>query len=215
MLEMEIKKYVEIWKRKLEKQQAYIEEIRAIKHDMQAHMIVLQYYLDAENYESAKAYLQTMQDQPRMETSLVEYDLGNPLVNAIIEDCLAKTGEKVKLIMEGELSKEIKIEDYDLCILFSNLMSNAVEACERLSVLDKIIDIRTYTELDKMYILIKNPIEWELDLDIPRQTTTKEDKTAHGYGISNIQRVVEKYKGMINFYVKEEMFCVEIMLPIG
>lgn len=215
MLEMEIEKYVEIWKRKLEKQQAYIEEIRAIKHDMQAHMIVLQYYLDAENYESAKAYLQTMQDQPRMETSLVEYDLGNPLVNAIIEDCLAKTGEKVKLIIEGELSKEIKIEDYDLCILFSNLMSNAVEACERLSVLDKIIDIRTYTELDKMYILIKNPIEWELDLDIPRQTTTKEDKTAHGYGISNIQRVVEKYKGMINFYVKEEMFCVEIMLPIG
>lgn len=212
---MEIEKYVEIWKRKLEKQQAYIEEIRAIKHDMQAHMIVLQYYLDAENYESAKAYLQTMQDQPRMETSLVEYDLGNPLVNAIIEDCLAKTGEKVKLIIEGELSKEIKIEDYDLCILFSNLMSNAVEACERLSVLDKIIDIRTYTELDKMYILIKNPIEWELDLDIPRQTTTKEDKTAHGYGISNIQRVVEKYKGMINFYVKEEMFCVEIMLPIG
>ncbi len=212
---MEIEKYVEIWKRKLEKQQAYIEEIRAIKHDMQAHMIVLQYYLDTENYESAKAYLQTMQDQPRMETSLVEYDLGNPLVNAIIEDCLAKTGEKVKLIIEGELSKEIKIEDYDLCILFSNLMSNAVEACERLSVLDKIIDIRTYTELDKMYILIKNPIEWELDLDIPRQTTTKEDKTAHGYGISNIQRVVEKYKGMINFYVKEEMFCVEIMLPIG
>lgn len=212
---MEIEKYVETWKRKLEKQQAYIEEIRAIKHDMQAHMIVLQYYLDAENYESAKAYLQTMQDQPRMETSLVEYDLGNPLVNAIIEDCLAKTGEKVKLIIEGELSKEIKIEDYDLCILFSNLMSNAVEACERLSVLDKIIDIRTYTELDKMYILIKNPIEWELDLDIPRQTTTKEDKTAHGYGISNIQRVVEKYKGMINFYVKEEMFCVEIMLPIG
>lgn len=182
---------------------------------MQAHMIVLQYYLDAENYESAKAYLQTMQDQPRMETSLVEYDLGNPLVNAIIEDCLAKTGEKVNLIIDGELGKEIRIKDYDLCILFSNLMSNAVEACERLSVLDKIIDIRTYTELDKMYILIKNPIEWELDLDIRRQTTTKKDKTAHGYGISNIQRVVDKYRGKIDFYVKEEMFCVEIMLPIG
>ena len=38
----------------------YINEIRSIRHDMQAHMIVLQYYLESENYEKARDYLGDM-----------------------------------------------------------------------------------------------------------------------------------------------------------
>ena len=39
----------------------YINEIRSIRHDIQAHMIVLQYYLESENYEKAKRLLKDME----------------------------------------------------------------------------------------------------------------------------------------------------------
>lgn len=189
--------------------------MRSLKHDMQAHMIVLKYYLDTENYEDAKAYLQTMQNQPILQVAFEQYDVGNPLVNSIIEGCLTKTEQKIKLVVEGEIGKDIKMSDYDLCILFSNIMTNAIEACEKLLKLDKTIYIKIHAEQDKVNLCITNPIEWELDRNGMGCKTTKNDKHAHGYGMSNIQKVVQKYNGNIDVGVEENMFLVKIILPIG
>ena len=68
----------------------YINEIRSIRHDMQAHLIVLQYYLESENYEKAKAYLGDMKSHlPARQ--IVFKDTGNDLVNAIVSDTLPTT----------------------------------------------------------------------------------------------------------------------------
>ena len=73
----------------------YINEIRSIRHDMQAHMIVLQYYLESENYEKAREYLGDMKRHQRSETLVVK-DTGNDLINAIVSDTLSGSTKKIR-----------------------------------------------------------------------------------------------------------------------
>jgi len=185
-------------------------EIRSIRHDMQAHMIVLQHYLDRENYQQAREYLQEMRISENFKNEPMT-DTGNDLVNAIACDILNSRKTRIKLVCEGYIPENIKIMDFDLCTLFSNLISNAAEACDRLIFHEKKIILKLEQKGNDFSISISNPIEWDLDETILGVTTTKKDKLSHGYGVRNIKRAVEAYAGKIDFYVAKSLFRVEIM----
>ena len=124
----EMEEFYDVWRRRLEEKERCIEQMRAIKHDMQAHLIVLQYYLESGMYEEARAYLKGIRDVQMSINMGIEIDTGNSLINAIIEEYVSRDKE-INFWCEGKFPENINISDYELCILFSNLMSNAVEAC--------------------------------------------------------------------------------------
>ena len=187
----------------------YINEIRSIRHDMQAHMIVLQYYLESENSEKAKSYLFDMRKHQVLD-SVVVRDTGNDLVNAIVSDTLSKSTCKISFVQKGILPEEFFMEAYDICTLFSNLFSNAREACEKLKVHTPEILLEVRKENDSCLIAIQNPIEWNIEMDGTSFISSKQDKTVHGFGMKNIVRVVNGYHGKIDFFVTEDSFRVEI-----
>lgn len=190
----------------------YINEIRSIRHDMQAHMIVLQYYLESENYEKARAYLGDMKQHQICE-SLVIKDTGNDLVNAIVSDILSSSNKKIDFEITGLLPEDICLSEYDQCTLFSNLFSNAKEACEKLVYKHPLIEMELQEENGGVRIVVQNPIEWKIKMQDGQFVTSKKDKAVHGFGTKNIIKVVKQYDGMIDFLVTEETFRVEIMLP--
>ena len=106
-----------------------------------------------------------------------------------------------------------KFEVYDLCTLFSNILNNAIEACEKLDDADKLIKIVVDFNRDRLYIkgsnIIKNSVELDKD---GNPVSTKQDKNNHGYGCKNIRTVVRKYEGEIEFFVNDGIFVVEIIL---
>lgn len=212
-MEQQIEKYIATWNRKLEEQEKYIENVRRIKHDMQAHLVVLQYYLEEKNYEAAKQYLAEIRSRQDVVSILEEYDLGRPLVNAIIKDCLAESKEKIDFAWKGKIPKEIKVSEYDLCTIFSNLLSNAVEACNNVSIAKKEIQLNLFNRENVFYIEVSNPIEWGLEEALIGKGTTKEDKETHGYGVKNIMGTVSLYGGESRFFVENHMFVARISLP--
>lgn len=190
----------------------YINEIRSIRHDIEAHMIVLQHYLDSENYEKAKAYLGDMrrhQDMPK----LVIKDTGNDLVNAILSDTLSRSTKRINFEMEGILSENVCISEYDICTLFSNLFSNAREACEKLMFTNPEIQMEVKEGNQECFISIQNPIEWKIEMEGSRFVSSKMDQEAHGIGTKNIMKVVKQNNGKIDFFVVGNIFRVEIVLP--
>lgn len=190
----------------------YINEIRSIRHDIQAHMIVLQYYLESENYEKARAYLGDMrrhQDMP----NIVIKDTGNDLVNAILSDTLSGSSKKIEFEMEGLLPENVCVNEYDICTLFSNLFSNAREACEKLINIKPEIQMEVKECAQGCFISIQNPIEWKIEMDGSKFVTSKTNKEVHGFGTKNIINVVKQYNGTIDFLVTENIFRVEIVLP--
>lgn len=190
----------------------YINEIRSIRHDMQAHMIVLQYYLESENYEKAREYLGDMKRHQRCETLVVK-DTGNDLINAIVSDTLSSSKRKIEFEIEGLLPEQLCLSEYDQCTLFSNLFSNAKEACEKLVFAQPIIQMEVHEGEKDCLIVLQNPIEWKIEMKGSQFVSSKKDKELHGIGTKNIIEVVKQYNGTIDFLVTEKWFRVEIVFP--
>ena len=204
--------YAHMWKKQFEEQERKIAEIRRIKHDMQAHFLVLQYYLDGGMYDEASTYLALMRNQEYTKQTEDDIEVGNPLVNAILKEYLRKGQTKVSLSVKGQLPKHTNVSDYDWCVLFSNMMSNAMEACQKLKNTHKEIHLTITTEENKIGITMKNPLEWEIDTAILGKTTTKEEKELHGFGLKNMNSVVEKYDGSVEYRVESNAFEIKIWL---
>lgn len=190
----------------------YINEIRSIRHDMQAHLIVLQYYLESENYEKARAYLGDMK-RHQLTNTIVVKDTGNDLVNAIVSDTLSCSCRKIDFEMEGLLPEQFEMNEYDICTLFSNLFSNAREACERLSNSRPLIQMNVEERKHECIIVLQNPIEWKIEMKDSKFVSSKQEKELHGFGTKNMIKVVKENKGTIDFLVTEGLFRVEIVLP--
>ena len=192
----------------------YINEIRSIRHDMQAHMIVLQYYLESENYEKAKAYLHDMkQHQPT--DRIVMKDTGHDLVNAIVSDTLNRSRKKIDFELEGMLPLDFVMTEYDICTLFSNLFSNASEACEKLVDRRPVISMEIRERGQECLIAVQNPIEWKIETGSFGLATSKQDKADHGFGTQNMIKVVKRYEGKIDFLITDSTFRVEIVLNMN
>lgn len=212
-MKMEKQKHYEVWKRQLEEKEKHIEQMKAIKHDMQAHLLVLQYYLESGMNEEAKVYLKSIRDTQMMIKMEREVDTGNSLINALIEDSISRD-EEICFLCEGRFPENIKLSDYELCILFSNLISNAVEACGRVSKSPKEISLKLFVVDNQFQIELENCIEWEIDVQALEKGTTKEDADNHGYGIKNLKKVVEHNNGNIAFKIEKNKFCVCVNIPI-
>lgn len=187
----------------------YINEIRSIRHDIQAHMIVLQYYLESENYDKAKEYLWDMKQHQNLQGMVVK-DTGNDLVNAIVSDTLSRSSKDIEFKLEGMLPDKFAMSEFDICTLFSNLFSNAQEACEKLLVSKPVIYMEIKETKEVCHVAIENPIEWKVEMDGSRLVSTKETKEEHGIGTENIIKIVKKYQGKIDFYITDKKFRVEI-----
>lgn len=211
-MEQSIEQYISIFKGYYEKQEKDLNVLRSMKHDLQAHLIVLQYYLDVENYENAKNYLQKIKavDALNLETRI---DTGNHLLNAIVSECMKKCESPITLLCDRDFPANVEISDFDLCTIFSNGISNAVEACTRLEHSEKMIRLDFQCEGREFCMTIENPIEWEVDADCFNGRTTKADKASHGFGIGNIKKAVANYNGMVQFFVEEDKFRMEIRFP--
>jgi len=210
----EMEQYIKILRQSYDSQAEYIKEIRSLKHDMQAHLIVLQYYLEEGKYEKAKEYLKEMQSYQE-KRKRPQIDVGNNIVNAVIMERWRQSEADIQVVCFGEIPKEEATSEYDLCTIFSNLFSNAVEACEKLVQREKEITIEIKRRSDRWNITIENPIEWFVDASLLGQSSDKEDKNIHGFGIANVIRCVEKNEGKIQFFITDDAFIAKVSLPNG
>lgn len=202
--------YYKILKLSYDVQEQYLREMRALKHDMQAHMIVLQYYLDAEKYKEAKAYIQEIRAHQEL-LPIVQAETGNRMVDTIITERCKQSLTDIKVFCEGKLPQQLGISEYDLCTIFSNLFSNALEACEKLEQKAKEIRIKIEKEAAHWSLEMQNPLEWEVDIELLGKNTAKEDKVNHGFGIQNVMQAVKRNGGDLRFLVENEIFFVKII----
>lgn len=176
---------------------AYTKEIREIKHDMDAHINMIGKYVDEENLPMLKEYVNRLKKNVAVRTGQY-YRTGNETVDAVITDRMRKCNDKeVVFECKGKLEPSVKIDDFDLCIIFSNLMSNAIEACERLVNTGKNIYMFLESNANQVKIAVENPVEWEVDVDGIGTYTSKQNKEEHGFGVNNIRKCIEKYGGKI------------------
>lgn len=87
----------------------------------------------------------------------------------------------------------------DLVTLLTNLLDNAIEACEKLDPENKAvsrnIQFKMVLEEGQLILSVRNPVTTPVQIKNNMIVTSKKDSIHHGIGLSNVDAVIKKYGG--------------------
>lgn len=108
------------------------------------------------------------------------------------------------------------IEDTDLYVLFGNALSNAIEANEKVNEKERFIIFNISTVMNGwISIKIENCFNGQLLKNNNDIDSTKSDKLNHGFGLKSIKYIVEKYNGGLEIKNQDNIFSLNIIIPIN
>ena len=214
-----------LYKQQLEKQisayavqMEYIQQMRKLKHDWEA----LKLSLISEHMTSTDLNLQTICGE--MDNSLKELSgnykeyTANPLIQAILTHvqflCLSQNIEFDAVVL---LPETCPLTDLDLCRVFVNITNNALEANQRmLGEARKYIRIVTSTSCYWCTIVCENSFNGEFKKHGNSFESVKVDAHAHGFGIKNIEEIIESYGGFVKIDVNKQKksFLIKLHIPV-
>lgn len=188
------------------------ENMRRFRHDFHAHMTALKAYVGEIQEVQLQKYIDDMCEGSAL-GSLQDYT-GVAALDAVIGELMQQAGQAVKLKWEGVISNQERIELFDLCTIFFNLLANAIEACEKQNEDEKkYIFVKVYCYEEKIYLDVKNPIlENTTVKNAHLPETTKESKEKHGFGLRNVKETVKKNDGHMEIRIEDGWFEVEILI---
>lgn len=211
------KKYFEdtskLMVKQVEKQLAHYEalnemrkEYHSFRHDYMNHMQCIRALIKSNKNSEAEEYINNLSQSSVI--SSPDCETGNYILDAIIADktlMAEKSGMKIKV--NGVFTD--KFNSVDLCIIFSNLLDNAIEACLNVPG-SRIIAIDMKLQQGYQFIAISNPY---IQNNNTQLLTTKQDKTHHGFGLSNVRNAVERHGGEL-LITQGDVFTIEMTLKI-
>lgn len=109
---------------------------------------------------------------------------------------------------------EYPFEDVELGVLLGNLLDNAIEAAEKCEQNKRFINLQI-SNLKRTFVLrLKNSSTEKPKIIGKRFFTSKEDKFAHGMGVAQVEKIVNKYNGEIDYQYDSEYFKVDVIVPL-
>lgn len=118
--------------------------------------------------------------------------------------------QSIKYEVDVILPENIGISIYDLNIVFGNLFDNAIENVIKSDNPRIVIDIKYIGHA--LYTSIANTYDGKIRDEGNVILSRKEGK--HGYGLDNIRRIADKYKGNVNIQYSGEMFVVGVVMYV-
>lgn len=183
---------------------------RRIVHDVKQHYLTQKAYLDRKQYDELSIYLEKCMKV--LENNYIQINTGNLVLDTFISSHKTMAEEKgIQFHSDIRIDKDrMPLEDYDLSIIIGNLLDNAMNECKSIPV-DQVPFIRLSVSMDERDNLIIRIINSK------NQNPSKptKDSLYHGYGLSNIEEIVEHQNGMmIVDKSNPEQFSVNISIPI-
>ncbi|MDE5908441.1 MAG: GHKL domain-containing protein [Lachnospiraceae bacterium] len=194
------------------------QNIRSIRHDMANHILTLEGLYAGNRMEEAREYSEDLKAAlagTEGEQSLTGIRSGNPVTDVILLEKKSEA-EKKKIRFQSAFyyPEDSNINAFDVSVILNNALQNAVENVNMSR--EPYIRIRSYRRYNAYMIEVANcftgNLQWDVESGLP--LTSKEGTSAHGYGLSNIRRVAEKYSGDIAIDLKDGEFCLSVMLML-
>lgn len=183
-------------------------ETKKFRHDLKSHMEMISSLAKERQYDRMNAYLEQM--NIRIDDFGNVVTVQNGIVDAIINQYYAKAQEcGVSMEVRGRFPVDCAIDAFDLCTIFSNVLSNALEAAKETE--EKSISVEcVYTDMVIM-IIVSNSYKPDVTNGSGQWRTKKHDLDYHGYGLENIKDSVAKYKGGLDIETKDNIFTLRIL----
>ena len=186
-----------------------MEKNRIQTHDMKHHLLILREYGQEKQWDSLMSYLNELSDDILVSQKAMWTQVG--ILDTLLEQKKAKAESKgIEFRIRADRIGELPFSDMEICTLFSNLLDNAIEACEKIPDDRRWIEIHITRKSAMLYITISNSIKGRPLEKEGKLITNKENHQLHGYGIKSVQKIVRKYEGEFSYQVHENEFVVTI-----
>lgn len=187
------------------------EEItRKQRHDLRHQLVVIK-ELAGDKNPALTEYLDSLiHSIPHAPKKYCE----NKAVNSIISHYGAIC-ENESIPLETKLNvpeSEDSVLDNDLCLVFGNLIENAIEACRRLDNGSCFIHLNADVRYKTLIITMDNSFDGHFKIRDGKYLSSK--RNDFGIGLSSIQSVAQKYGGDTEFVAKNGVFQSSLYFQI-
>ncbi len=191
----------------------YIEQTKRMRHDFRHIMITIGELIELKQYEELKQYCDGFCLSSLEQTSLYHF-CSNNSVNALLSHYAAMAEEaQISIQFQIQIPDTSDISDVDFCILFGNLLDNAVCACKTIPQSERYINLTADTNTpDSLYIAMANSFDGNTKESGGKFLSTKRNGSA--IGLSSVCTIAEKYHGIAKFTVKNKEFISNVMLRL-
>ena len=192
--------------------QTQMEETRRARHDLRQHLNLIQAYLDTQNHEALQSYIDKYaKTLPKITIktycknyavdTIIRYYAEQAELNGILFDC------------QLNLPQILPIEEPDICILFGNLIENAIETCEKLppDSPPPFVRIRAQISGDSSYsITVDNTCAQAPCTSDSGFLSSK--RNGPGMGTISIKHIAQQYNGLADFRYDNGIFYASVFL---
>ena len=180
------------------------------RHDLRHHMQYLLACIENGQLAHAQEYIHGINSE--IEAKKVTMFCENEAANLIFSAFAGRAEEQdIPLKIRAELPGIIPISESDLCVLLSNALENALRACQKLKEkgLPGNIEVSAYEKSGKLFLQIVNSCDTDVVFEKGIPVT---DESGHGIGVRSICALVERYRGVYTFTVKDSKFIFRVSM---
>lgn len=188
-----------------------LEKQRKKSHEYKNQLVCIKSLLKRNKIKEVNSYINQIGDV--LETESDSISTNHVIVDAILNTKYDEMMEKdiIFAFRINDLS-QLMVSDEDIVVILSNLLNNAIEACEKCRE-KKVIKLKFVIEKNMTIISVKNTYENALVKHDGKFLTTKNEQDDHGIGICNITNVIEKYGGSYVIKPDDGEFYFSIIIP--
>lgn len=139
----------------------------------------------------------------------------NEILNTILAECAMKAQNmeiELSIFVEPFLNVDF-ISGADMISMFGNLLDNALEATAQCESGDRKVDVKLFMGNQYMLVLyIKNRFTVSARREGEKLLTTKKEKQLHGLGIGIVNKLAEKYGGVLMLEEKGNDFITTLSI---
>ena len=174
-------------------------------HEFNNQLACMRQLLGSKEYEKAAEYVNGICNSWTEEMNYI--NTNHAIINAVLNQKFKLAKSKgIAMVLSLNDLHDVFISDEDLVTLLSNLLDNAIEACEKLIEGNKIIKFRFIVEGEKITISARNPVKDNIYILDNYPVTTKRNIFEHGIGMRNMETVIKRYGGEYQYSCNEGYF---------
>lgn len=206
-----LQKENELYSRQCEIMQSSTEDLQAFRHDMSNQLIILNHLLEEGKDEEARRQLDQLSHF--IKGKVIYSTSGNTIIDGLVNYKLQSVAsENIKVETEIVVPEQLNIDIADFITLLGNLLDNALEALKKVDREQRILTIKIVFSQERLIGRITNTYCGEIHQKDDKILTSKKEKQKHGYGLSNVEKIIKKYNGYMEIDHANGEFRVDFII---
>lgn len=196
--------------------QQHYDQQRHFLHDYKNQLNCIQGLIECGQTAEASAYIARMTGTIR--TAFGDINTNHTTVNIILNQKYQTARDRgiTMTFVINDLSG-LTMPEEDLVTLLTNLLDNAIEACEQINrenpAAGTVIRFKMILEENQLILSVRNPVLHPVPIRDNTVPTSKADPAHHGIGLSNVDLVVRRYNGTHVLKCEDGWFSFSAIFP--